>query len=666
MAGHDASGAGAPPQVGASETGISLKGRENRQLSARFALFTAAAALAASSPISAEPAKSARAAPPRVRGDAPRRGDILAAVDAELSAAAALARARELAGVSPGRGDSAELVLDAPPLGEAARAWVVDLIETRELRAERWILDAESGRVREHHVLTASARAEVWKTSPAVDRAPVAVELFSLVGDGSRLASAALEVESCIDIGRCSAVVPQARVHTCSPVAQAVGDPMTGYLDYRYGADSEPADPFAEVQAFRHLEVTAARLRALGVTAAPLKVLVNYHAPDLGSRERCAGELYTGTTPLSRFDGALFAPGGKNVGADLGDVLVFGQGRSVDWSYDLDVVAHEYGHAVIAALAPDLGRGHVDEWGWDPTPAALHEAFADFVTLSVTGDPELGEYVGSAFGDGGPLRRLDRESRCDALSGRPHPDSLPFTSALYRTRSRLGDKGAFDTAVFKALASLGAFADLPAAAAALRAALGPEARDVLDEELAAADFERCDRRLRGPRMGSLVLPGDDIAPYGDPLPAPVQQLLELSAEAGDLELTIDFVNIALPPEEIQLEAVARSGAPLRWRAVGESWESDAESRVSLEIDSQGRARGRLPGPFPPGPVYVQLVNRSPGGALSGVELRAGPAIPGGCRMGDRPPLSALLTAALALVCARRRFGGVSRLSTRRR
>src|SRR5205085_6333958 len=121
---------------------------------------------------------------------------------------------------------------------------------------------------------------------------------------------------------------------------------------------------------------------------------------------------------------------------------LFGQGDAVDYAYDGDVVAHELGHAIVAATA-GFGDPVLDRWGSDNAPRALNEGIADYFSCARAGDPHVGEYASGGAWSGGSIRDLGAVERyTDDLSGEVHNDSVPFLSTLWAIRVQIG--GEFD------------------------------------------------------------------------------------------------------------------------------------------------------------------------------------------------------------------------------
>src|SRR5690606_35095840 len=147
-----------------------------------------------------------------------------------------------------------------------------------------------------------------------------------------------------------------------------------------------------------------------------------------------------------------FYVGGHTIFSELFDAsppaLFFGQGPLRDYSYDGDVVYHEFGHAVVDHTIEFPFWFHVDEQGISSSPGAMNEALADYFAVVLTGDPHMGEYAAGDLGlESNGIRDLDSSETCpENLAGEVHTDSLFFSSALWSIRSSLAesDRPVFD------------------------------------------------------------------------------------------------------------------------------------------------------------------------------------------------------------------------------
>lgn len=251
--------------------------------------------------------------------------------------------------------------------------------------------------------------------------------------------------------------------------------------DFRYAPPREPSrgtgvpyesdgDEFAEVNSFRAASDALTYVRGLDASfrlrpaARPLDVVANFLLPDYselgGSDVLSEGKIKI--ERLMRFGNAAYVPvgAGDQLGAggldrDRDAVIVF-QGERADFSYDRDVLVHEFGHGVVAATANLLDYAS-DDWGIVDAPGAMNEGFADFLAAANSGQPEIGLYVGPLESrDGSSLRTLENDFSCPSvIQNEVHQDSQHFAAALWAARKAIAssdeDRLRFDRAVLAAL-----------------------------------------------------------------------------------------------------------------------------------------------------------------------------------------------------------------------
>lgn len=120
------------------------------------------------------------------------------------------------------------------------------------------------------------------------------------------------------------------------------------------------------------------------------------------------------------------------------DVLAFGMG-GVDDAEDLEVVWHEYGHALQDAIVPNFGT--TSESG------AIGEGFGDYwaVTMSIPTSggfdlPCVADWDSVSYTSSAPhcLRRVDGEKTTDDIDGEVHDDGEIWSRALWDIMGALG------------------------------------------------------------------------------------------------------------------------------------------------------------------------------------------------------------------------------------
>jgi MYXO-CTERM domain-containing protein len=132
----------------------------------------------------------------------------------------------------------------------------------------------------------------------------------------------------------------------------------------------------------------------------------------------------------------------------------FGQGPKRDFSYDGDVVYHEFGHAVVDATL-QLGGWTLDKWGSIDAPGGMNEGLADYFSAALSGDGKVGEYASQDFdATRSSIRDLANKDTClGTVVGEVHQDSTFFSGGLWAVRQGLaaGDRTKFDAAIYKAM-----------------------------------------------------------------------------------------------------------------------------------------------------------------------------------------------------------------------
>ncbi|MHA3704585.1 M4 family metallopeptidase [Jatrophihabitans sp. YIM 134969] len=120
------------------------------------------------------------------------------------------------------------------------------------------------------------------------------------------------------------------------------------------------------------------------------------------------------------------------------DTITYGTG-GVDDAEDLEVVWHEYGHAIQDAQVPNFGNG--------AQAGAIGEGFGDYwaVSLSQTtskgyGVPCVMDWDATSYTSSAPhcLRRVDTDKTTDDIDGEVHDDGEIWSAALWDVTQSLG------------------------------------------------------------------------------------------------------------------------------------------------------------------------------------------------------------------------------------
>jgi hypothetical protein len=210
-------------------------------------------------------------------------------------------------------------------------------------------------------------------------------------------------------------------------VGQLFGKRLSRAEDHRFLAT--PDDPrFDEQMLYYHVNRAHGFLRAsFGFTGRDHALPVLAHVPDVDERT----SILRG--PLNN---AYYSP--------FMDALFFGDGTGAangglnPTSRDADVIYHEYSHAAIARIVPNLnGETEYNVFG-----AALNEGYADYFAATINNDAEMGE-----FASGHPLgiRNLANERRFPADVNHPrlgqpesHWTGQIWGGACWELRQKLG------------------------------------------------------------------------------------------------------------------------------------------------------------------------------------------------------------------------------------
>ncbi len=289
----------------------------------------------------------------------------------------------------PPRAELAILQLDGAHL-----AWVIDLGLT-EPGPKTWqvFVDAHDGTLLAARPTSFEALGSIYPTNPETSE----VENAELAGVTTSLSNGFAVVQSCDewdeDARRCVAK---------SRHAQPDDD---GNFIYAPSPSSQH-DPFAEVQMFFHLDLVSRWFDDMfgfrvqfGVSNA-IEGIVNF--------------LY---------NNAFFG----DADGDGYPEVAFGQFGFYDYAYDADVVYHEFGHAVFGQIV-DSGYGRFDEYGRSVGSGGLNEGSADFFSMVLTQDPNLGEYAGQINGTG-PIRQAEADRQCpEDIYGETHRDGEIWAS----------------------------------------------------------------------------------------------------------------------------------------------------------------------------------------------------------------------------------------------
>jgi Zn-dependent metalloprotease len=271
------------------------------------------------------------------------------------------------------------------------------LLSTMEPRGDwRYFIDAESGKIVDSSLATRfyhAARGKLFPQNPT-DTALATGVLRNLKAPYVKLDGTHVRVEN----------------------ADAMG--ATAASGYRfYFADSDTH--FDEVNCYYHIDRVYNYFKDLGFRG--LKVN-NKHGKSATPLGQIRATVHVGT----QYDNAFYSPATGEI--YFGDGSYPNAGGLRDLAKESDVMYHEFGHAVLDELRPNIT-------GTDG--AALHEAYADYFACSLTSPPEsqLGEWV---VPGSGMIRNLKNSAKYPGAPSEPHTRGLVWGGACWDLREKLG------------------------------------------------------------------------------------------------------------------------------------------------------------------------------------------------------------------------------------
>ncbi|MCK6586946.1 MAG: MYXO-CTERM sorting domain-containing protein [Polyangiaceae bacterium] len=332
------------------------------------------------------------------------------------------------------------------------------------------IFDAKTGELSQRFNAAVEAMGNVYPTNPTKSPNLIQADLSLEVG-ATILKNARVESLNCVDKKTTKTINVgfPIQVHVCELEQSATPDGNGDFLLPAAG-DTEPEDPFSQVQMFYH--TNRAYNTFLGFDPAfdvnpgdpaSLPVIANLRLPDFND----FANIGNPNSPLVPFQNAFFSPGDQLFGQVFGTpgpAMYFGQGPVHDYAYDGDVVYHEFGHGVINATLQLVPTPHLDKYGVSVSNGGMNEGLADYFSAAIGGDPDIGEYAAKDFSASlSFIRSLANPDMCPTeIGGEVHQDATLFAGGLWDARVKLAeaDAKAFDLAIYNALAKLPPPSDL--------------------------------------------------------------------------------------------------------------------------------------------------------------------------------------------------------------
>ncbi|MFO0760882.1 MAG: MYXO-CTERM sorting domain-containing protein [Byssovorax sp.] len=326
------------------------------------------------------------------------------------------------------------------------------------------IVDAASGEILSvYDAVRSLNEASVYPSNPV--KSPDLVKTtLPVAADKMTLDNERVQSLTCIDKHSLKSIPGfPIKIHSCDLLQIAAPD-ANGDYPIPPGGDTDPEDAFAEVSMFYHVNRAYDFFRGyddkLDVNAGtPIPTVSNLRLPD-GYQTQDPSKLSDPNLPLVPFQNAFFAPENPLFSAVFGingGAMWFGQGPLKDYSYDGDVVYHEFTHAVVNVTLKLAGTSHMDAFGASASPGAMNEGLADYFSSALTGDPDVGEYASQDFAPGSPaIRSLTAPDSCPSdVGGEVHQDATMFSASLWDVRKTLTaeQKPLYDGAIFTAMNS---------------------------------------------------------------------------------------------------------------------------------------------------------------------------------------------------------------------
>lgn len=546
--------------------------------------------------------------------------------------------------------DDAYLVVAQTLEGAKLAYAVLPRVPVATGEALRFLVDANDGTVFEARDMRTFAKAMVHPSNPEKSKN---LELLSFGMDpvGEKLENPFLVTLNCVDKKQAKNVSFSGfnlKVHTCDLVQLAKPNTEGNYV-YTPKDQPDPGaseDEYSEVSMYYHATRAYDYFRKLqGVADAqvvldkPLRTIANLRvdAAVISGNIAAAGDV---EKPLAPFQNAFFSPRGGGLGAIFAQIygfsdgsMWFGQGPNRDYSYDGDVVVHEFGHAVVDNSLK-LEAWSMDANGATAAPGSMNEGLADYFAAAVTGDPDVGEYASKDFAANlTVIRTLANKDTCEnAIVGEVHFDSTLFSGALWDARTKLpeADRVKLDAAVYKSMrtnAGRGkvSYTELANLFLATVGADFPAAKPLLEEAFTARKVLPGCSRIRTFDGKAIEAPTGPSSPGA--FAAPGKQTLGVRTTAAGLVTTKAAVPAGSTKATFSFKVLDRGGgggggvlggggtafapvlfvkfgAPLTWTTKG-TITSDADLTLPLEAKATS---AEIEIPADTKEIYVQIGN----------------------------------------------------------
>ena len=335
-----------------------------------------------------------------------------------------------------------------------------------------FFVDADTGRILRtgNLVKFATNKAKVFDENPISTPDPIEIEL-PWVGDDADGFLSAEEDEnglrkviaaSCPDEGE-TFDYGRSEVPRCT-VRQLANKEENGSFIYEdwdkglsYKLDTE--DIYSEIALYYHMTKIYNYLAGLGLKeyselpnhrgTNPIMGIANFQMMSYSGRNITLQPLDNAF--FSKYDPSFAGMFYGDFEYNKSDALVFGQGTKADFSYDGDVVYHEFGHGVVDGIAKFEYEGWADKYGFSNEIMGMNEGMADVFSFIITEDPCLAEYVAKGVGamggavdlDGTLCLRTTTNTKLanEDFTGESHNDGLPLVGAHWDIYKKMLENG---------------------------------------------------------------------------------------------------------------------------------------------------------------------------------------------------------------------------------
>ena len=345
---------------------------------------------------------------------------------------------------------------------------------------EQILIDAHSGQLITRQSTDRHAQGRVYELDPVSTPTTSDVDLIDLYEDSSQygLYTGWLQV-----VNYSSGTLSAGDLH-----ANGVGSNSDD--DFLYDppeSTTDGTDSFAAVNVYHHLSQAIDGFKGItGLdTRWALLAITNYQEDGVYDNASYTRNYWTNSSSSNEW---LYT---------WTDILLFGQGSSVDFGVDASIVVHEAGHWLTKnAIDFNQGQLYITSTGYSPWAAAIDEGISDYFAASYLDNPVIGGYALDSFGATRDISEAPQSCPGD-VTGLIHEDGRFIGRVGWALREAYGAESA-DAMVWGALTLMTADSTFSDFASGLRltgdAMLSEgtiDSTDALDEVLTAHGLDDC-------------------------------------------------------------------------------------------------------------------------------------------------------------------------------